>query len=315
VGDHPLVKMIEQQFMALIPQVPQPEKYGYHQVSPSSIYECASFSIGFNSSNGAINHLVEHSSQRSWADDNNLLGLFQYQTYTGEDYTTYIDTYGYCSPCPWWFDNDFGKPNVSIADPEDKLWTPSLETLWMRREREGGCSFLVELQMPEESYTKYGSAPTLWHQIDVEAHDRNEIRTTLTILNKTATRLPEALWVTFNPVPQTDNAWLWSLQKLGEPVDPNQVVLNGSHHIHAVESVSYSNGIQRMDLSSYDVALVVPGQPSAFPIPLDQEPDIQNYGVNFNIYNNIWGTNYIMWYPFLEEDASSLYRFHMSFHG
>ena len=34
-----------------------------------------------------------------------------------------------------------------------------------------------------------------------------------------------------------------------------------------------------------------------------------SYGVSYNVYNNIWNTNYVLWYPFDEADADLKSRF------
>jgi hypothetical protein len=36
-------------------------------------------------------------------------------------------------------------------------------------------------------------------------------------------------------------------------------------------------------------------------------------GVHANVQNNIWNTNYVMWYPFEPEDAASRFRFELDF--
>ena len=36
-------------------------------------------------------------------------------------------------------------------------------------------------------------------------------------------------------------------------------------------------------------------------------------GVHFNIQNNIWNTNYPLWYPFVESDANVRSRFELEF--
>ena len=54
-----------------------------------------------------------------------------------------------------------------------------------------------------------------------------------------------------------------------------------------------------------DVVLVSPGKPTPFP-NLTHRPDMRE-GVSFNLANNIWGTNYIMWQPYDGE----LSRYHI----
>jgi hypothetical protein len=92
---------------ALEPQIPNPQKNGYSPVTNlSTTFECGPFAFSFDVDTGAMNNLVDLKQNRVWASSSNMLGLFEYQTFTGQDFANYIDTYGYCSPgCPWWFDN------------------------------------------------------------------------------------------------------------------------------------------------------------------------------------------------------------------
>ena len=53
-------------------------------------------------------------------------------------------------------------------------------------------------------------------------------------------------------------------------------------------------------------------KPTVFPAPLRPvNPPITS--MSFNVYNNIWDTNYIYWYPFLPEDANLRARFSIDF--
>ena len=50
------------------------------------------------------------------------------------------------------------------------------------------------------------------------------------LYNKTPTRLPEALMVTFDP--EVKDNFVWMMDKVGRTVDPLNVILNGSQHQH-----------------------------------------------------------------------------------
>ena len=50
---------------------------------------------------------------------------------------------------------------------------------------------------------------------------------------------------------------------------------------------------------------------TAFPAPLATLTDETVTGIEFNIYNNIWDTNFIFWYPYLPQDANFKARFHI----
>ena len=53
---------------------------------------------------------------------------------------------------------------------------------------------------------------------------------TVLLHKKTSTRLPEALSIKFQPNP-SDNS-MWKMYKLGEPISPLNVRLNGSQMQH-----------------------------------------------------------------------------------
>lgn len=58
---------------------------------------------------------------------------------------------------------------------------------------------------------------------------------------------------------------------------------------------------------SLDAAIVSPGLPTPFP-NVRHMPDLAE-GMSFNLANNIWGTNYIMWQPYSDVGASMRFRF------
>ena len=58
---------------------------------------------------------------------------------------------------------------------------------------------------------------------------------------------------------------------------------------------------------SLDAAVVSPGEPTPFP-NVRHPPDLAG-GMSFNLANNIWGTNYVMWQPYVPEGATMRFRF------
>jgi len=103
------------------------------------------------------------------------------------------------------------------------------------------------------------------------------------------------------------------MDKMGIEIDPLQVVLNGSKHLHGVQSgISYyeSESENGMSLRTLDAPLLSFGLRSPWPAPLDKDPNPKD-GIHFLLSNNIWGTNYAMWYPFNEGDEDSKFRFEL----
>ena len=71
-----------------------------------------------------------------------------------------------------------------------------------------------------------------------------------------------------------------------------------------------------LEILSADVALLTLGTtsrpPSVFPVPLTplSQPI---HSAAFNLYNNLWSTNYIYWYPFFQQDQNFKARFSVNF--
>jgi hypothetical protein len=167
-----------------------------------------------------------------------------------------------------------------------------------------------------------------------------QVHVEILLLNKTATRLPESVWYRFRPPPGpasyrtadklslkvsgnrnstnsiytsshnwTANAGKWHVEKLAEEVDTLDVCVNGSRHLHGVD---HGVWFERPDghilqLLTEDAAVVSFGPASPFPTPtsLPQASD----GASFCLANNVWGTNYVMWYPFVPAEADLKFRF------
>jgi hypothetical protein len=105
--------------------------------------------------------------------------------------------------------------------------------------------------------------------------------------------MPEALWLTFNPkVPDQQG---WSMDKSGEQVSPFDVVTGGSRHLHAVSTgFSYRDHDNSFVVETLDAPLIAVGEKSPLNFSRAQ-PDLSG-GIHCNLFNNAWGTNYIMWF-------------------
>jgi hypothetical protein len=110
---------------------------------------------------------------------------------------------------------------------------------------------------------------------------------------KPATRLPEALWLTFNPVVPSQQGWI--IEKSGEQMSPFEVAPAGGRHMHAVSTgFSYQDENQSLHVETLDAPLIALGEKSPLNFSRSQ-PDLSG-GVHCNLFNNAWGTNYIMWF-------------------
>lgn len=203
---------------------------------------------------------------------------------------------------------DLGKPGLNGT--EKMTVSPKPKTLWYKGNLStSACSFLLESYFPPEVVTDYGGSQIIWIEVTIgeELSQPLDINYAVYFVNKTATRIPESLSLYFKPIVQ--NASSMVVSKLGEQLSLLDVVKNGSKHLHASDcGISYSG--RQLSFEGLDTSIICIGFPTPFPTPM-QQPDT-NKGFAFNIYNNIWGTNYIMWYPYLQDEASSKYRFRMT---
>jgi len=303
LGSSPLAVSINKSIADIL-KPPYPPKTGLTKVSDASmIFDTPTYSIGFDSSSGAISYLLDPYGMQ-WARDNVSLAGFVYRTASVQDYDDFLEAYpdcDYITDCKW-ASIDFGKLNLSIANPQNQTLYPSLTGLWTKTLPDGGIYFLEELSMPTESWIYYGAPTNLTVEITIGVN----VDIVVTLWNKTATRLPEGLFYSFQP--NITNAGGWHMNKLSSWINPQDIVLNGSAHMHAVDKICYNEG--RIGMVSWDAPVLSWGSPNPFPTPI--APVFPNFldGAFWNLCQNIWGTNYVMWYPYLEGDPGNIrFRF------
>ena len=82
----------------------------------------------------------------------------------------------------------------------------------------------------------------------------------------------------------------------------------GGRGLHAIDQrVVYRDGSHSFELTSLDAPLVAPDRRSLLNFH-DELPDMRG-GVHVNLYNNVWGTNFPMWFG---EDAIFRFRLRIS---
>ena len=54
-----------------------------------------------------------------------------------------------------------------------------------------------------------------------------------------------------------------------------------------------------MQISSLDAAVANFGDLDAYPSPVHVTADTSTYGSSYVLWDNLWGTNYVMWWPFV----------------
>jgi len=264
----------------------------YEVKDKDRIFNTPWLSIGFDSNTGEISHLHDTNSNKTWATEKFPLAGFIYETFTAEDY----DRFGYQYLRNWpnsveWVPEDFTKPGIEKLNIKHETVKPMLNSLWHRVDTSGYTYFILIMDMPKSVVLKYGAPGKLTLEIHVYS-DEQVVDIDLQWFNKQVCRLPEASWLSFSPKILT--ASNWSIKKMGSWFSPNEVVKNGNRKLHASESVKYDDGDNCLTIDPYDSPLVAPGERSLLDFN-NKRPPMKN-GVHFNLHNNIWGTNFRMWY-------------------
>ena len=110
---------------------------------------------------------------------------------------------------------------------------------------------------------------------------------------KPATRLPEALWLSFRPIATSQQGW--TLDKCGEEISPFDVVPSGNPQMHAVErGFRYREQQHEFSVELLDVPLIAFGEMS--PLSFSRSQPDPSAGIHCSLFNNAWGTNYVQWF-------------------
>lgn len=148
--------------------------------------------VGFDSGTGAVNKLVCGGVE--WASSDRTLLELDYRIYSAADSAVYQPAYSGLSNPPGWFAHDFGKPGDTTS--VHSAYSTTLLSAWADSE---GTTALLELGLNStDAVVLYGGAAQYWLKVAVSPTD-GSIAATVTVVNKTATRHPEALFVRFNP--------------------------------------------------------------------------------------------------------------------
>ena len=254
--------------------------------------ETPHFVVGIDPETGAIQRLLNKKSKREWASSHYPLASFSYQTLSQRDYSQFLADYLMSEED--WAKKDFGKPNIDHFGAKSQEWFPSVVDVHYEEEN-GNYRALVQLAIddPEALHSGRASFPQKMYLEILLPKEQPVVQLNFSWFQKQKTRLPEALWLSFHPIaPKATN---WMLEKSGEAVSPFEVVPSGNRHMHALsKGFSYKDEGGEFSVETVDAPLVALGVKSPLYFS-NLQPDLST-GVHCNLFNNAWGTNYIMWF-------------------
>ena len=254
--------------------------------------ENAHFVVALDPRTGAISRLHDKRRGRDWASPQHPLALFSYQTLAKPDYDRFFEAY--LKSKADWAPKDFGKPNIERFGAESRTWLPAVARCFAGSSA-AGRTLVAQLHIADTEAEQAGRtawpAKTYLELILPDGEPVVEVR--LSWFGKAANRMPEALWLSFQPAASDARGWL--LDKSGGTVSPFDVVTGGNRAMHAVlGGLRYQGPEGALAIESLDAPVVALGE--RMPVRFSREQPDLAAGFHFSLFNNGWGTNYIQWF-------------------
>jgi hypothetical protein len=273
-------------------QALEPQTEGLKPHPPRETIETEHFLIGLDPETGAISGLRSKRTGRDWASPRRPLALFSYQTLSKDDYDRFFAAY--LKSHADWAPKDFGKPNIEHFGAQSRTWLPTLSNLWRVKEPEGH-RILARLRVDDTESERSGRVA--WPQkmyLELVLPDADPVvEINFFWFGKIANRMPEALWLSFQPLATDPQGW--SLEKTGSLLSPFDVVAGGNRSMHAVSGrVQYQDAQGTLTIETLDAPVVAIGEKSA--VHFSRKHPDPSQGLHYSLFNNGWGTNYIQWF-------------------
>ncbi len=198
-----------------------------------------------------------------------------------------------------WAVPDYLKPGLEFSDAPAKNVTHRPVMRSAMYAKDGALYWSGEF--PQESVASAGCPQRFESSLRPLAD--GGLLLTVWLKNKPANRKPDTL---FLPLSLPGDACV-QYQKVGAWLSPKNVIEGGNERCHAVQSIRIAmpNGDSWL-LTPLDTPLVAAGNPNLLDF---SKPDRWDR-LYFGLYNNLWGTNFKMWYG---EDI--LFRLILTFEG
>ncbi len=264
----------------------RPDTSGCTEIDPTERIALPNLALRFDPDTGAILEGAFHGLPLT--DGTRATGLLSYQSISHRQMERFRNQY--CGAEHAWAGVDFGKPGATDANTRTAFLFPTLRRM-LRRDTPGQTTLLQQLSFASDAVENFGAPAEAWMTISLP-HGARVIRWDAQWFGKTTSRLPEALWFSLAPpVPDTTR---WRLRKMGRLISPHEVVSRGGRKLHAVEAVVNSDPAAPWSIIPEDSPLVAPGSPLFIDWD-DTVPGLEG-GWHFNLWNNVWGTNFPLWY-------------------
>ena len=273
-------------------QPAEPNAGGLEPYSAKEAIEAKHFTVAIDPETGAISRLMGRKTRHDWASASQPLALLSYQTLSKADYDRFFAAY--LKSKADWAPKDFGKPNIERFGAQSRSWLPRL-TDCRRARNASGHRIVAQLAIDDRKAEAAGLVawPKKMYMELVLPDSEPIVEIQFSWFGKAANRMPEALWLSFQP--SVPGGGEWMLDKAGSSVSPFDVVRGGGRAMHAVlGGLRYQGQQGAFAIESLDAPVVALGEKLPINFTTDQ-PDLSK-GFHFSLFNNAWGTNYVQWF-------------------
>lgn len=204
-----------------------------------------------------------------------------YRSFCNKDYDFWLTHYSRdLDETAVWALGDFARPNLKTFEGKYPAGRFSYKAKKVQTESD---RITVNLTCDKKLCDDLGALRLI--QISYILAD-DELSIDVSWYGKDANRLTEAVY--FNLFPNADKVLL---KKLGTLVSPEEVTDNGSRNLHAVQSVEWDG----CEVENLHAPLVSFGGGKILEFDNKTE-SVRKDGISFVLYNNVWGTNFPLWY-------------------
>ena len=220
---------------------------------------------------------------RVLADEKHPLCSFIYEQFSENEYGRFFNRYNRLvrkdkTPLEWMVE-DFTKIGMSQGVSEYRSYRPMLYKVSYDGQR-----IAVSCAMPEEAHEKFGCPKEIQY---VLTFDESSVNVDFAWFGKDKNRMAEAMWLTLSPIVSDNSSW--RIEKLGQMIDPFAHAPLGGMQDYTFGIVENND----VKLQFTDGALVSFGKPNLLEFDDNTRTGEQ---ISVNLYNNVWGTNFPMWY-------------------
>ncbi|MDR1905616.1 MAG: DUF5054 domain-containing protein [Clostridiales bacterium] len=215
-----------------------------------------------------------------------------YRGYNATDYNVWIQNYTRDLKKTYlWALGDFSRPNLKYVEGKYPSGDFYYEPARIGGGLEGGAFVLsVVLKAKEIAHRELG-APETAEIVYTFYPDRLKIE--VTWLNKPKNRLTEAILFRLFPA-FTDGALKYS--KSGSVINAEEIAENGGRNLSAVENATLNTEAGTFIFVNRHAPLLARGDGNFLHFEKTKFRDIFKDGISFILHNNVWGTNFPLWY-------------------